>query len=98
MHANYSLDKMINSNDTERLAPLALGNIEAAKKVAMKNFDNSTMKKVNKQNKSNCDADICVIFPVDELHGYADKMVCEKGCSYHVRCEGIIKLDEDERG
>ena len=87
---------MINTNDTQRLPYLAVGDIIAAKVVASKNYDKSAVTKVDKKKKTNCEAQICLIFPVDEVHGFADMIKCKNGCKYHVRCEGIIRLNDEE--
>ena len=38
---------------------------------------------------------MCVIFPCDEEHGFADMLTCHNGCKVHNRCEGIVYVPPD---
>ena len=93
IHANYSLDKMILLNDIQRAHLVYQGKNREAETIASENYDN---KRARKKKKANCDSELCVIFPIDEENGYDEKIKCENGCEYHVRCEGIALLDGEE--
>ena len=92
--SNYNLDKMILINDSERVECLLKGDKKEAERIAMANYEPHNSKK----KKKNCDAEMCILFPVDERNGYADVIKCVDSCScvFHVRCEGLILMDGEE--
>ena len=61
--------------------------MDAAEKKAEENYES---KKKSKKKKTNCDAQICVIFPCDEGSEWDEELVCHNGCRIHLRCEGKI--------
>lgn len=91
-HANNSLDKMIVLNDIERITLLVQGKQKEASDVAKQNYAKHSKKK-----KNDCNAEHCIIYPHDEEHGFADVTKCDKcGGTFHVRCEGIILMVDDQ--
>ena len=44
--------------------------------------------------KSSCDAEMCLIFPIDEECGWDDHFECKNGCKLHIRCEGLAPINE----
>ena len=63
----YNLEKMILINDMERLEACLRGDKRAAEKIAHANYEqNRTKKKIK-----NCEAEMCILFYVDEKYGYA---------------------------
>ena len=94
IHANYSLDSMIILNDMRRLQSLKEGKEIEAAKIAQENYDEKTKK--TKRRKKSCNANICIIYPCDEINGFADTIECNNGCTLHHRCEGIVLLDGEE--
>ena len=93
-HANYSLDSMIILNDMRRVQCLKEGKELEAANVAKENYDEKTKK--NKRKKKSCNANMCIIYPCDEINGFADTIECNNGCTLHHRCEGIVLLDGEE--
>ena len=95
IHANYSLDSMIILNDMRRLQCLKEGKEIEAANIAKENYDEKTKK--TKLRKKSCNANVCIIYPCDEINGFADTIECT-GCGYtlHIRCEGIVLLDGEE--
>ena len=93
MIANYNLDKMIALNDVKRITLLVQEKPKEALEVAKSNYKQCKSRK----KKLNCSAEFCIIFPCDQENGFAEEIDCDK-CQkkYHVRCEGIMLLDEDE--
>ena len=90
--SNYNLDKMILINDSERVEAFLEGDKKKAEKVALANYEPFHSKK----KKKNCDAEMCILFPVDEKNGYAEIIKCVNSCVLHVRCEGLILMDGEE--
>ena len=90
--SNYNLDKMILINDRERVSALLNGKTKEAEKIAHSNYKHSAIKK----QRVKCDNEMCLVFPIDEKKGYAEKIECEKTCVIHLRCEGLIFLDGEE--
>ena len=90
--SNYNLDKMILINDSERVEALLDGKIKEAEKIAHSNYEPFDSKK----KKKDCGSEMCLIFPIDERNGFADKVKCQYSCVVHARCEGIILLDGEE--
>jgi len=93
LRSNNYLAKMVIMNDLERI-PLLLDNkIKEAEYVAKKNYP----KHKSKRNKVNCDAEMCLLFPCDEENGWDESFKCINGCDIHVRCEGLVTINIDDK-
>ena len=86
-HSNNALDKCIAENDLERIHFIKENKVKKAAEDAKKRYK----KGKSKNQKSNCDSGMCVIFQCDEENGFADMMICHNGCNVHKRCEGIVQ-------
>ena len=93
MHANNNLARLVIINDLERLPLLVAGNEKAAEAVAKRNYAS----KKSRRKRATCDSEICLLFPVDMDNDWDAKFVCINGCNIHVRCEGLVPVDENER-
>ena len=94
IHANNNLARMVVINDLERIPLLLAGDEKGAEEVAKRNYT----KKKSRRKRVKCDAENCVIFPIDMDNDWDEKIVCtENGCQIHVRCEGLVPVDADER-
>ena len=91
--SNENLAKMVLINDLERVLLLKEGKMQEAEVVAQKNYEKSKKRK-RLLEKSNCDAEMCLIFPIDEECGWDDHFECKNGCKLHIRCEGLAPINE----
>ena len=62
IHANLNLAKMVVINDIKRVKLLLEGKLEEAEDAAKENYKPSK----SKEEKANCDSEICLIYPIDE--------------------------------
>ena len=69
------------------------GKMQEAEVVAQKNYEKSKKRK-RLLEKSNCDAEMCLIFPIDEECGWDDHFECKNGCKLHIRCEGLAPINK----
>ena len=93
-HANNNLARMVVINDLERIPLLIAGDEKGAEEVAKRNY---TTKK-SRRKRVKCDAELCLIFPIDMDNDWDEKIVCSTNeCEVHVRCEGLVPIDADER-
>ena len=79
---------LISINDCTRARLLQADQVNEARKKAEEIYDTKGRTKDNI--KSNCDAEMCIIFQCDELSKYDESFFCRKGCKLHLRCEGKI--------
>ena len=91
--SNENLAKMVLINDLERVLLLKEGKMQEAEVVAQKNYEKSKKRK-RLLGKSTCDAEMCLIFPIDEECGWDDHFECKNGCKLHIRCEGLAPINE----
>ena len=63
--SNENLAKMVLINDLERVLLLKEGKMQEAEVVAQKNYEKSKKRK-RLLEKLNCDAEMCLIFPIEE--------------------------------
>ena len=83
---------MVALNDTERITLLVQGKMQEALTVAKQNYT----KIKSRRKKRNCSAEYCIIYPCDEEYGFDDKISCTCGAEYHIRCEEIMLIDDDQ--
>ena len=94
MHANSNLARMVILNDLERIPLLMAGDEKSAEEVAKRNY---TTKK-SRRKRVKCDAELCLIFPIDMDNDWDEMIDCAANeCKIHVRCEGLVPVDADER-
>ena len=79
-------------NDIEIIAVLQEGDIEKAETKAKEKYDSHIT--INKP-KIDCDAVLCLIFPVDEENSNDLTFQCITGCTIHIRCEGFVPIDSE---
>ena len=84
-HANNNLARMVVINDLERIPLLIAGDEKGAEEVAKRNY---TTKK-SRRKRVKCDAELCLIFPIDmdngilyflEMHLHVSPQVSDKLC------------------
>ena len=64
---------------------LKVGKMQEAEVVAQKNYEKSKKQNMSLE-KTNCDAEMCLIFP--------DHFECKNGCKLHIRCERLAPINE----
>ena len=90
--ANTNLARMVVNNDLERIHFLLEGKEKDAEAVAEKNYSKSNK---SRRKKEECDAEMCLLFPVDVDNDWDESFDCENGCKIHIRCEGLTPIDEN---
>ena len=94
VHANTNLARMVVINDLERIPALMAGDEKAAERIAKQNYTAKTSRRKRKQ----CYAELCLIFPIDSDNDWDERFECSKcGCEIHLRCEGLVPINEDEK-
>ena len=94
LEVNFSetqLAHMLSINDHLRVKLLKEGKIDEAEKKAEENYESDN--KLKKTEKSDCDSEMCIIFPCDEASEWDGFFICHNKCRIHLRCEGKILED-----
>ena len=84
---------MLSINYQVRVKLLKEGKIDEAEKKAEDNYESD--KKLKKTEKSDCDSEMCIIFPCDEASEWDGFFICHNKCRIHLRCEGKIMEEND---
>ena len=84
--------RMVIINDLERISLLIDGKMMEARSIAGKNYNK---RKKSNRKKIDCDAELCLIFPIDMDNDWDQEFECKNGCKIHIRCEGLVPIEED---
>ena len=92
LHGNANLARMVAINALERIPALMVGDVKAAERISKQNYNNKTSRRKREQ----CDAEMCIIFPIDIDNNWDERFECLNGCEIHLLCEGLVPKDENE--